>query len=158
MINVKIPIEAIVLKYKNEIRKALFEITTSKTQVWIFNTNPSFKKTFSEYYAEWLQKLKQNNKKILNILNNESIEKEDNKFENYKVRYLSSQFAFPSNIIIYEDKVLLVMKEENPIVILINGKELSESYRNYFTILWESAKTEEDIKKIQNKRINTKKY
>ena len=48
------------------------------------------------------------------------------------------QFVF---IVIYEDKVLNVIWGEEPIAILIASKTATESYRQYFSMLWKIAKT-----------------
>ena len=69
-----------------------------------------------------------------------------NKFRNlklpklYEIRYLPGEYTFPSSTVVYEDKVLIIMWSHQPIAILIRGKEVSESYKQYFEMLWMSAK------------------
>ena len=55
-------------------------------------------------------------------------------------RFLPSEFVFPSTTAVYEDKVFIIMWSAQPIGILIRGKEISDSYRKFFEILWKSSK------------------
>lgn len=60
--------------------------------------------------------------------------------KHFEFRYLPSEFIFPSTTVVYEDKVLLIMWSKQPIAILIRGKEISDSYKQFFEILWKTGK------------------
>ena len=64
------------------------------------------------------------------------------KLELTTIKYLPKDFKTPTVINIYNDKVTLysVTAEQIPFVILIENKELSKSFREYFEWLWEISK------------------
>ena len=41
---------------------------------------------------------------------------------------------------IFDDKISIHLMKEKPLIIIIKNKEIAESYKNHFEILWESAK------------------
>ena len=57
-----------------------------------------------------------------------------------EIRFLPKNFAMPAATNIYGNKVAIINWTENPLAILINQKEIADSYRNNFKILWEKAK------------------
>lgn len=57
-----------------------------------------------------------------------------------KIRYISKEFAQFQEIIIVEDKVAISVFTENPYAFLIQDKNVAESYRKYFELLWKIAK------------------
>lgn len=62
------------------------------------------------------------------------------KIPNAEIRYLPKDFSSPAATNIYGDKVAIILWSENPIAILIHQKEIADSYRNYFNLLWKSAR------------------
>ena len=57
-----------------------------------------------------------------------------------EIRFLPKNYATPAATNIYGNKVAIINWTENPLAILINNKEIADSYRKYFEILWKSAK------------------
>jgi len=56
-------------------------------------------------------------------------------------RYLPNNLFNPSGTVIFDDKILLQIYSSPPAVVEIKSKEVSESYKNYFNLLWEIAKS-----------------
>jgi len=56
------------------------------------------------------------------------------------IRVLPEEFNVPSSTIIYGDKILLQIFGEQFVGVLIQSKKVSDSYRQYFQILWEMGK------------------
>ena len=130
--------EALIYKEKKGIRAALEQVTKSKTEVCIFASGWVFQKHFPEYFEAWHQRLVDNKVKGKMLL---SIHFKDTKIlKPWDYRYLSSDFIFPSTTLIFEDKVLLNLWGIPPLAILIKGKEVAESYKKYFELLWKTAK------------------
>jgi len=46
----------------------------------------------------------------------------------------------PSEIIIFNDNIVMLSIKENPIAVLIRSKDISDSYRKLFSTLWKIAK------------------
>jgi len=56
-------------------------------------------------------------------------------------RFLSKELEMPTSTEIYANKVLIfILIPENPMAIMIENKEVAESFRKYFYILWKLAK------------------
>lgn len=56
-----------------------------------------------------------------------------------KVRYMKAGIITPATVDIYKDKVGTLLLSPKPIVFLITSKEVADSYRNYFNLMWEMA-------------------
>jgi predicted DNA-binding transcriptional regulator len=55
-----------------------------------------------------------------------------------QIRYLEQ--TTPSEICVYKEKTAIVLLEKEPLVILIRGKAIAESFRAYFHVMWSMAK------------------
>ncbi len=57
-----------------------------------------------------------------------------------EIKVLPTEYDSPVATNIVGDEVTLIQWEKNPIIIIIKNKKIAESYRNYFNLLWKSAK------------------
>jgi sugar-specific transcriptional regulator TrmB len=57
-----------------------------------------------------------------------------------EVRLMPREFDSPMAINIYANKVGMLILSEDPIGILIEDEQVANSYRKYFTLMWEMAK------------------
>ena len=58
-----------------------------------------------------------------------------------EIKYLPQKYTSPLAVNIYGDKVALIMwSKENPFAIVIDQKEIADSYRNYFEMMWKGAR------------------
>lgn len=76
----------------------------------------------------------------MKIITSEHVRKQIPRKRLQEIRFLEKQFNNFSSTIIYENKVAVFMWTDDPIAILIESKELAESYENYFNLLWKLAK------------------
>jgi sugar-specific transcriptional regulator TrmB len=58
-----------------------------------------------------------------------------------ETRFLPTYFSQPSTIAIFGDYVAVFMWTEPTLATLTKSKELSESFKNYFDVLWKTAKS-----------------
>lgn len=133
----KIKQEASIIQGKKALKEILEYMTGSKTEILVFGTGWGMRTIFEDYYEQWHLKLK--NRKIacrivLPISNKGKF------LEPFKARYLKEKDLIPSTIAIYEDKILNIVWEREPLAYLIINKTLSESYKKYFDYLWGVAK------------------
>jgi HTH-type transcriptional regulator, sugar sensing transcriptional regulator len=133
------PQEAIIFKDKKGIKNILEEITKSKTPVLLFASGWGFKENFPDYYDTWHERFHINKVKIKTLISS--------RFKGklkvprpLEYKYLPSEFQFPSTTAVWEDKILIMMWSAVPIAVLIRSREISESYRKFFEILWDFAK------------------
>lgn len=57
-----------------------------------------------------------------------------------KFKFILDEFTSPTTTFIYGNKTTIIVWGETPIATSITSKEVSDSYRNYFEILWKIAK------------------
>jgi len=57
-----------------------------------------------------------------------------------EVRYTPEEYSSPVDITIYGNNVNLLIFAENPIAIHMRGKEIAQSFMNYFNLMWKIAK------------------
>ncbi|MBU4331929.1 hypothetical protein KKD19_03280 [Patescibacteria group bacterium] len=57
-----------------------------------------------------------------------------------ETKYLPVNFSNPAGTSIYNDKVFILIYSNPPIIIEIISREVAESYKNYFNLLWKIAK------------------
>jgi sugar-specific transcriptional regulator TrmB len=57
-----------------------------------------------------------------------------------EVRYLPSDQISPSSLSVYGNKVAITLWSGEPISILVRSREIAESFRNHFEIIWKAAR------------------
>jgi len=87
----------------------------------------------------------QNQKKKLKIksriIEAESTRKSElSKIAYAKFKYIPNQFASPITTLIYGDKVAIMVWSEVPTATVINSKNVVDSYKKYFELLWQQAR------------------
>ena len=53
-----------------------------------------------------------------------------------EVRYMNPGLMSPTQTMIVKNKTIIILWKENPMGIIIDNKEISESYKRYFWFLW----------------------
>lgn len=79
---------------------------------------------------------------ITKIIFNESARDYVSLIENNIGEIKEKRFLFnntPSEIVIYKDNLIILLRKADPIVIYIKDKETAESFLNYFNELWKNA-------------------
>jgi len=131
------PAEAAIYKGKKGLKTVLEQVLSPKYELLIFATGWGMKQTMGSYYYQWHNKLKEKRVKGRAVLSRKMKQKEA--FP-YKIRYVSEKFMLPSTIIVYGNKVINVIWQEEPLTIVIESEEAAQSYKTYFELLWNLAK------------------
>lgn len=58
-----------------------------------------------------------------------------------EVRYMDSGLMSPTQTMVVKDKTIIILWKENPMGIIIDNKEITESYKKYFWFLWNFRKS-----------------
>ena len=97
---------------------------------------------YLKHYYGKLEKLKINLKGILiDTPQGRERGKGVSKHKNIELRYMPKEFVSPATTYLYDGKVAFIMwSKETPMAILIQNKNLYESFLNYFNVLWKSCK------------------
>ncbi len=61
------------------------------------------------------------------------------KIKGIRVKYLEKERS-QATTIIYDDKVSIHLLKDKPLIIIIKNKDISDTYKNYFNLLWKIAK------------------
>ena len=96
---------------------------------------------FLKYYMPQYRKKRKKLNIPLMIIYGECIRKRKKKLASTKSKYLPDRYNTPTTTIIYGIYVnMLIFSEHNPIAIHIKSKEISDSFMNYFNLMWKIAK------------------
>ena len=63
-----------------------------------------------------------------------------NKPKDAKIKIMPKEFKSPTATYIYGNKVSIWLWFYVPTIIVINSKEVADSYRSYFEMLWKTAR------------------
>jgi sugar-specific transcriptional regulator TrmB len=57
-----------------------------------------------------------------------------------EIKYLPKEYGTPISTFIYDDKIVIIITKEIPVAFLLENKEVANSFKNYFELLWKIAK------------------
>lgn len=120
--------------------KTIFENILNKKQDYDkFGSEEKFKEYLPYYYSQYQIRKRTNKVNCRAIYNQTEKDKDFVKEFIGKTRFLVRDFKHLTTTIIYENEVAIITWKENPFGIVIKSKEIAESYRYYFEIMWEMA-------------------
>jgi len=132
--------EVMFFKGKLGIKTILKDALNSKTEIINYGSTGKFPEVYKEYFDIW-EDSRIRNKIKMRIITSISTKGKHPKKKSQEVRYLDLEFTNLTSTFIYENKVAIFTWTEEPLGILIENKELADSYRNFFESLWKQAKT-----------------
>ena len=89
------------------------------------------------FYFKWYDEDRVKNKIKVRIIASEELGK---KIPLSEIKYIPQKYANPLAINIYKDKVAIIFWKKNPTAIVIKEKEIADSYRQYFELMWKMAR------------------
>jgi sugar-specific transcriptional regulator TrmB len=89
------------------------------------------------FYFKWYDRDRVQRKIKVKIIASEPLGK---KIPLSEIRFLPQKYANPLAINIYKDKVAIILWKKSPISIVIKEKEIADSYRKYFELMWQGAR------------------
>lgn len=136
----KEPQEATIYKGKNGLRSISEDVLKTKKELLVFGAEGKFVEMFTHYAEQW--HMRRGILKIpLKIIYNEKIKakKSKAKFPVLQMRFNPNIYDTPATTWIYGDKTAIIVWSDQPIVTLIRSKDVANSYRQFFDILWNSS-------------------
>ncbi len=119
--------------------KTIFEDILNYQEYYAFASKGKFKEILGVYFDQF-QKRKKQKKIKAKILIDESLKGSDYvKSIHGEVRFLPKEYNYPTATFVYDDKVAFFVFTEYPTAFLIESKEVADSYKSYFEVLWKSA-------------------
>ena len=118
--------------------KSLFnDITRETKNEYLAMGVPEHAEIFYEYFEEFNKELAKRKIKRRIIFEKTAKRNIESCIKyGYAVSIVDRKFLSPSEVNIYGEKVALVIWEKVPFAIVIKNKEVAESFRSYFELLW----------------------
>lgn len=129
--------ETVFFRGKQALKSIFDDQIEEGKEILVLGACPFAKDIIKYYFQKYDLERKKKNIKVKALFT----QKTDYKIPLGEVRYLPISFNSPSATNIYGDKVAIILWTEEPFAILINQKEIADSYRKYFDLLWNLAKT-----------------
>ncbi len=130
-----------VFQGKSGIKAIMEDMLKEKQTVYVFGAQGKYEETLPIYFQQFNKK-REKEKIKLKVIYSEKLRelRKKNPVIFSDVKYIPRVYDSPSTTFIYADKVAIIMWINPPIGILIEGKELTKSYMNFWEILWRIAK------------------
>ena len=118
--------------------KSIFEDQINEAkEILIFGASKGVSEVL-KYYLPIYNKRRINKKIKIKIIYDIKSKGMHSKIPLSEIRYLPYKSYATTNI--YANKVAIILWQENPLAILINDKKIAQSYREYFNLMWKTAK------------------
>ena len=123
---------------KEGMKTVLKDIIKEKKNYLVFGEEGRFQETLPIYSKQFMKRLEEANIKE-KVLVKEG-QKNIVKSKNSEFRYVSKEFLYPSSSVVYGSKTAIIVWSHPFLTILVENKEVADSYRSYFNLLWKIAK------------------
>jgi len=135
------PQESTIYKGRKGLKSVAEEVLNIKKPIFIFGAEGKFIELFTHYAEQWHMRRGQLNIP-LKIIFNERLRKIKSKsnFPKCQIRFNTNVYETPATTWIFGDKIAIIVWSEQPLVTLIRSKEVAESYKQFFDIMWKDSK------------------
>lgn len=114
------------------------QLYVKNESIWVYGAYNDFSKALKYYFPHFEKNRIMRKVKVRLLLDTVSRDK-PKKGQFLEIRYLPNFWSGPVSVNIYRNNVAIILWEEQPITILISSKQISDSYRSYFNLLWKIA-------------------
>jgi sugar-specific transcriptional regulator TrmB len=133
--------EAKVFMGKEGIKSILEDILGVGKSFVGFGAEGKFKEIYKWYFSNWNRRRVQQKIKYKIIYNRKLRGKRPATEQKLvQARFLPEKYEFPATTIVYGNKVAILLWEKSPIGFVLDSKEITKSFLNYFEIIWKMAK------------------
>jgi sugar-specific transcriptional regulator TrmB len=133
--------DALIFRGKKGIKSIFEDVLNEKADLYAYGAESKFKEFFPFYQKHWNEE-RAKLKISVKMIYSEKVRKEK-KLENFKLlemRFLPETYDFPSMVMVYSNKVVIVVWLEEPFAFMIKSEEAVKSNMNFFELLWKIAK------------------
>lgn len=139
----KSPQNITLLEGKNALKTVFEDILLQKKPVYAYGASGKWPKEMRGYYLLWNKRRVKNKIPLKIIYNKRETAISENLPEETKFvekRFLDFEKNNPASVVIYSDKIALIIWIENPLITFIESKEVNSLYKKYFDEFWKIAK------------------
>src|SRR3989344_258360 len=131
--------EATVFRGKRGLR-TIFEDILKYKENWVFGSHGRFREVLGPFFEQY-QKRKKEKKIHTRLLVSSRLKQSDIiRLTPGEHRFLKKEYDSPVSTIVYGNKVAIIIWIEEPIGLVLEGNEVSQSFRYYFDVMWKLAK------------------
>lgn len=122
---------------KEGFKSILSLILREKQTIYSIGASEEWEKSFPIKISQYMSEREKNkiHAKLLYVMGAKPIESKMNEIE-----FLPTELSQPSTIVIFGEYVAILMWTEPMVATLTKSKQLSQSFRKYFEVLWKIAK------------------
>ena len=132
--------DATIYRGKKGLKSVFEDILRTNKDYLIFGAEGKFEELLPAYFIHWNNKRVKQNIKVKVIYNEKIKKKRQGKLKLVDMKFLPKELDFPSTTQIYGNKVSIVVWSDTPFAFVIESKEVVKSYKNFFELLWKTAK------------------
>lgn len=134
--------EGTIYKGKKGLKSIFEDILNHPNQEFlVMGASGKFKEIFGAYFIHW-QNRRVANKIKQRIIYSESVRKEkrEKELRLAEIKYSPETTIAPATTFIYGDKIAIILWSEIPLAFLMRSKNVADSYRVFFHLVWNSSK------------------
>lgn len=130
--------EASIFKGKKGLKSIFQDTLRAGKTMYVFGAQGKFRDIFPIYYHFFHR----NRDFKMNIIYTEDVrsKQREKELKLIEQRFIPNEFDSPATTWIYDDKVAIVVWENQPIATLIRSEQVAKAYKNNFDLLWNIAK------------------
>ena len=133
------PQEATIYKGRQGLKSVAEDVLNTRKPLFVFGAEGKFVQLFTHYAEQWHMRRGKLNIPLKIIFNEKLRRIKSNAFPKAQIRFNVHMYDTPATTWIFGDKVAIVVWSEQPLVTLIRSKEVAESYKQFFTIMWQDS-------------------
>jgi sugar-specific transcriptional regulator TrmB len=132
--------EGTIYKGKKGLKSIFEDILNEKKHWYVLGASGQFKEQFSAYYHHFHNR-RASQKIHLKIIYDTKFKKIERakELKLCETKYLPSTHISPSTTYIYGDKIAIINWSDEPMAFLMRSKQVADSYKTFFDILWKTA-------------------
>ncbi|MHA1865999.1 MAG: TrmB family transcriptional regulator [Candidatus Heimdallarchaeaceae archaeon] len=129
-----------VVTYKgyNGVKSVFQDILREAKSVCVMDSEGQLIDRMPNYSKYFIKELEKRNIQVKHLIRNR---KNSNPSKTTKVRYIDKKTKSEAVINIYEDKLVIIVWTDPPEAVVIKNRATADSFRDYFDIIWNLAKT-----------------
>ncbi len=132
--------ETLFFRGKSGLKTAFEDQILTGKEILIFGASPIANEIL-KFYFKWFDKRRVEKKIKVKIIFDSSIRNKLQKIPLSEIRFLPKEYSTPAATNIYADKISIILwSKENPLAIIIKQKEIADSYRKFFNLMWKISR------------------
>ncbi|MFH1053398.1 MAG: helix-turn-helix domain-containing protein [Candidatus Woesearchaeota archaeon] len=136
--------ESMIFRGEDNVKTVFYDIvnTLNKGEEYVVFGIPPAADYLSDFFTEIMHKLEDKKARWRGIFDERAKKQIEcvKPFKNAQYKTFPPKYISPSEVSIYGNKVAIILWAKNPQAFVINNKEIANSFRKYFEVMWKTAK------------------